>query len=438
MRSTMFATVTHPAFASLSLAQANNQFGNREETDANPVGSPKTVREGTGLMAANGNGAISKIGDMSELLGLSKLQEVLQNLAEEQAKVDVVQKQQDEQVSTALQRLAVVEATCETLPQIQHQLQAVQEQTKALEEATRQLREQEAQLSSQAARLTLLEKQVNDRLASLESKVVRLETSEENHYTEVKAALVSIREGNERAAEVQAQEDARRKAREEEERRQEEAAEEQRRREREALEVQLAEQGCGSTQKRSMGHCHWAVVVLLTCRLVAALSSDRTKWRDNEPKDQVERSFLSSKSGYPKFTSEDWEADLIKDGDSDGGAWEAQVDYDNTLKQHHDLEEEAQKFLEKSQIAKKEYEDAQKKELKLRDKMVKAFGLAKQQKNTIEALETKQTYQEEALKWVQEDVKYGQSQVQKYEEDIKEVKADIGMLKQRIRNITEA
>lgn len=187
-----------------------------------------------------------------------------------------------------------------------------------------------------------------------------------------------------------------------------------------------------------MGHCHWAVVVLLTCRLVAALSSDRTKWRDNEPKDQVERSFLSFKSGYPKSTSEDWEADLIKDGDSDGGAWEARVDYDNALKQHHDLKEEAQKFLEKSQIAEKEYKDAQVKELKLRDKMVKAFGLARQQKNGIEALENKKTYQEEALKWVQEDVKYGQSQVQKYEQDIKEVEADIGMLKQRIRNITEA
>eukprot|EP00434_Breviolum_minutum_P018791 symbB.v1.2.016575.t1/scaffold1253.1/size128728/2 len=214
------------------------------------------------VMAANGNGAASKLGDMSDLLGLSKLQEVLQNLVEEQAKVDAVQKQQDEQVSTALRRLVVMEASCEVLPQLQRQLENVQEQTKALEEASRQLREQEAQLSSQAARLTLLEKQVpcgwntrpihqairlaatevNDRLTSLESKVARLENTEEDHYTEVKAALVSIREGNERAAEVQAEEEARRKAREEELRRQEEEAEEQRRQEREALEEQLAMQ----------------------------------------------------------------------------------------------------------------------------------------------------------------------------------------------------
>ena len=72
--------------------------------------------------------------------------------------------------------------------------------------------------------------------------------------------------------------------------------------------------------------------------------------------------------------------------------------------------------------------DAQEKELKLRDKMVKAtrlrdyfvlrfatvvqqrvsprvreaFGLARQQKNEIGALEGKKTYQEEALKWVQD------------------------------------
>ena len=41
----MFANMTYPALASRSLAQANNQFGNRVETDTNTVGSPKTVRE---------------------------------------------------------------------------------------------------------------------------------------------------------------------------------------------------------------------------------------------------------------------------------------------------------------------------------------------------------------------------------------------------------
>eukprot|EP00438_Fugacium_kawagutii_P019730 Skav213559 [mRNA] locus=scaffold263:145857:152018:+ [translate_table: standard] len=123
----------------------HSKFGNRVEIYANPFVNPSACSRGWGgLMAANGNGATSKIGDMSELLGLSKLQEVLRGLAEEQAKVDVVQKQQDEQVSTALQRLSVVEASSEVLPQIQRQLEAVQEQTKALEEATRQLREQEA------------------------------------------------------------------------------------------------------------------------------------------------------------------------------------------------------------------------------------------------------------------------------------------------------
>ncbi|CAJ1331479.1 unnamed protein product [Effrenium voratum] len=98
-------------------------------------------------MAANGNGA-SKIGDMSELLGLTKLQEVLQNLAEEQAKVDVSQGEQDEQIAVALQRLSLLEQGFQEVktlvPDLQSQLEAVREQTKALEEATRQLREQEA------------------------------------------------------------------------------------------------------------------------------------------------------------------------------------------------------------------------------------------------------------------------------------------------------
>ena len=49
MHSTMFATVTYPALTSLSLAQANNQFGNRVETDTNTVGSPNTVREASAM-----------------------------------------------------------------------------------------------------------------------------------------------------------------------------------------------------------------------------------------------------------------------------------------------------------------------------------------------------------------------------------------------------
>eukprot|EP00434_Breviolum_minutum_P018792 symbB.v1.2.016576.t1/scaffold1253.1/size128728/3 len=70
--------------------------------------------------------------------------------------------------------------------------------------------------------------------------------------------------------------------------------------------------------------------------------------------------------------------------------------------------------------------------------MVKAFSLANQQKSAIAALETKKTLQEEALNWVKEDIKYGQREVQKYEEGIKEVEAEIGKLKRRIRNITTA
>ena len=194
-------------------------------------------------------------------------------------------------------------------------------------------------------------------------------------------------------------------------------------------------EGCGSTQQRSMGL--WAVV-LITWPLVAALSSDRAKWNE-VARDQAEKRLLDfkSSSSQPKL-SEDWEADLLNDGDSDGGAWEAQTDYDNAQKQQRELKEEAQRFLNASLAAQKEYEDAQKKELKLREKMVKAFSLANQQKSAIAALETKKTLQEEALNWVKEDIKYGQREVQKYEEGIREVEAEIGKLKRRIRNITTA
>ena len=90
--------------------------------------------------------------------------------------------------------------------------------------------------------------------------------------------------------------------------------------------------------------------------------------------------------------------------------------------------------------------------------------MANQQKSAIAALETKKTLQEEALNWVKarapvntcfhmfqvfsllsmlffssktgllvwkEDIKYGQREVQKYEEGIREVEAEIGKLKRR-------
>lgn len=91
---------------------------------------------------------------------------------------------------------------------------------------------------------------------------------------------------------------------------------------------------------------------------------------------------------------------------------------------------------------------------------LQAFSFANQQKSAIAALETKKTLQEEALNWVKarapvntcfrfsllsmlffssktgllvwkEDIKYGQREVQKYEEGIREVEAEIGKLKRR-------
>eukprot|EP00913_Durusdinium_trenchii_P020134 g18921.t1 len=281
-----------------------------------------------------------------------------------QEKVSVAQKKQDGQVSAALQRLDVLEASSAVLPQIQSQLESIKQQTQALEEATRQLREQEAQLSSQAARLTLLEKQVDDRLTSLEGKVARIETSEEQHYSEVKAALVSIREGNERAAEVQAQED-----------------------------VHL---------------CHTLAAYLDVFATMCSIAT---------PSDQVKKvkeNFLDKSTyGFYGSPTGNWEADLVADEQPDDQSLDAKTDRalsrNQAQGQWATLHDEtavfhgfAERSLQAKKVAEKKYQEIQEKELKFREKMVKALSLAKKYRGEIASLETKKRFQDEAIKWVQD------------------------------------
>ncbi|CAE7752888.1 Tmem131 [Symbiodinium sp. CCMP2592] len=376
--------------------------------------------------ANNGNGA-SRIGDMSELLGLSKLQEVLQSLAEEQAKVDATQEKQDEKISAASTRLDTLEqglqeVTLTLVPELQRQLENIQEQCKAVEEATRKLRDQEAQLSSQSARVALLEKQVNERLASLEGKVSGIELKEEERYTEVKLAIASVQEGQTlQAEEIKAAEAARHEALQEERRRQQEA-EALRESERAQLEAQLAQQ------------------VSLAWPLSDALAVDQAL---TEPELRGAALFSYEERGrqstfeslYPPVKRSDWEADYVRDDMADHGQWEAQMDYDVARKQRRDMQKQAKNSMKAAVIAEEEFEDMQKKELALRDKMLQARSLAKKQEDVITALKAKQNWQEESLKWVEEDIKYGKGEIKKFEKAIKTVGQKIKEKEKRIEAV---
>ncbi|CAE8647892.1 unnamed protein product, partial [Polarella glacialis] len=148
--------------------------------------------------ASNGHGA-NKIGDMSDLLGLSKLQEVLQTLAADQAKADTANQAQEAVMVAATEKIklldiefAQVTTRCQEL---QRQLDLMSQQNKVVEEAQKRLSSQEAQLGNTVARLALLEKQVEQRLTSLESKVGLTEETEEQRYGEVKAEILALRLG---------------------------------------------------------------------------------------------------------------------------------------------------------------------------------------------------------------------------------------------------
>eukprot|EP00439_Symbiodinium_sp_Y106_P068611 s1784_g11.t1 len=341
--------------------------------------------------ANNGNGA-SRIGDMSELLGLSKLQEVLQSLAEEQAKVDATQEKQDEKISAASTRLDTLEqglqeVTLTLVPELQRQLENIQEQCKAVEEATRKLRDQEAQLSSQSARVALLEKQVNERLASLEGKVSGLELKGEERYTEVKLAIASVQEGQTlQAEEIKAAEAARHEALQEERRRQQEA-ESLRESERAQLEAQLAQQAA----------C-LRVLVSLAWPLSNALAVDQAL-AEPETLARIQRLPTLAPTAsclYPPVKRSDWEADYVRDDMADHGQWEAQMDYDVARKQRRDMQKQAKNSMKAAVIAEEEFEDIQ----RALPSWKHARSLAKKQED--------------------EDIKYGKGEIKKFEKELRE------------------
>eukprot|EP00439_Symbiodinium_sp_Y106_P069027 s1784_g11.t2 len=363
--------------------------------------------------ANNGNGA-SRIGDMSELLGLSKLQEVLQSLAEEQAKVDATQEKQDEKISAASTRLDTLEqglqeVTLTLVPELQRQLENIQEQCKAVEEATRKLRDQEAQLSSQSARVALLEKQVNERLASLEGKVSGLELKGEERYTEVKLAIASVQEGQTlQAEEIKAAEAARHEALQEERRRQQEA-ESLRESERAQLEAQLAQQ---AACLRVLVSLAWPLSNALAVdqalaepetlariqRLptLAPTASCLSRGCDRGRQSTLESLNLGLGTRscwwfafcvlYPPVKRSDWEADYVRDDMADHGQWEAQMDYDVARKQRRDMQKQAKNSMKAAVIAEEEFEDIQR------------------------ALPS----------WKHEDIKYGKGEIKKFEKELRE------------------
>ncbi|CAE7438934.1 Tmem131 [Symbiodinium natans] len=326
------------------------------------------------------------------------------------------------------------QVTLTLVPELQRQLENIQEQCKAcirvwcyaacriilteallaVEEAMRKLRDQEAQLTSQSARVALLEKQVNERVASLEGKVSSLELKEEERYTEVKLAIANVQEGQ--AEEIKAAEAvvARREALEEERRRQQEEAEALRESERAQLEAQLAQQARGSEE--SLGK-------LLRIQL------DEAAIQRYEEGGQGQLMFDSL---YPPGSGPDWEADYVKDDTADHGQWDAQMHYDAARKQRRDLQKQAKNSLKAAVIAQEEFEDMQKKELQLRDKMIQARALAKKQEGVISTLKAKQNWQEESVKWVKEDIKYGKGQVKKLQEAIQVVGNRIKAKEQQI------
>lgn len=154
-----------------------------------------------------------------------------------------------QQLDTAFEKMSYLEhglheATARLIPEVQRQIDILAAQSKGFEEAQRRIRSQEAQLTSQVARLALLEKQVDDRIAALESKVGKLEDIEEQRYGEVKAELLGLRLGQTLRApgpspdEQRSAEETRRRAAETE-RQMKEAAAAERQRQRQELEAKL-------------------------------------------------------------------------------------------------------------------------------------------------------------------------------------------------------
>ncbi|CAJ1413107.1 unnamed protein product [Effrenium voratum] len=178
-----------------------------------------------------------------------------------------------------------------------------------------------------------------------------------------------------------------------------------------------------------------ATAVLAACQLLAAAASPRKalEWKDNLAHEQATKGFLGVKN--PEMPDADWEADLVKD-DSDDGKWAAQMDYEVPQKTHGDLEKEVKQALEAAKVAENAYEESQKKELRLRDKMVQATAMAKKKSDEIASLESQLVWQEESIQWVKEDIKYGESQVKKYKKAIKELEAEIKSKQARIRAIS--
>ncbi|CAE7174795.1 Tmem131 [Symbiodinium pilosum] len=131
------------------------------------------------------------------------------------------------------------------------------------------------------------------------------------------------------------------------------------------------------------------------------------------------RSQMVVESVYPPLRpAAGWEADYVKD-DAVDGQWDGQAGYDEARQQRYELQKEAKKSLRAAVVAEEKYEDMQKKELKLRDKMLQARSLAKKQLDIVRALEDKQNWQKESLKWLEEDIKYGKGQIKKFEKAIK-------------------
>lgn len=135
---------------------------------------------------------------------------------------------------------------------------------------------------------------------------------------------------------------------------------------------------------------------------------------------------------YPPVKSSDWEADYVRDDIADHGQWEAQMDYDVARKQRRDMQKQAKNSMKAAVIAEEEFEDMQKQELVLRDKMLQARSLAKKQEDVITALKAKQNWQDESLKWIEEDIKYGKGEIKKFQKAIKTVGQKIKEKEKRI------
>ncbi|CAK9077224.1 unnamed protein product [Durusdinium trenchii] len=165
----------------------------------------------------------------------------------------------------------------------------------------------------------------------------------------------------------------------------------------------------------------WALVLIAAWSPAACLPRDHGfSISAHQPSDQVKKvkeNFLDKSTyGFYGSPTGNWEADLVADEQPDDQSLDAKTDR-ALSRVHLKPEEEAERSLQAKKVAEKKYQEIQEKELKFREKMVKALSLAKKYRGEIASLETKKRFQDEAIKWVQEDVKYGETEVIKYQQD---------------------